>query len=221
MKKLVSVCLVLMMVCSLALAETVYVSISDGAGKLVVAYEPFEVTDTDADGAVTLRDALAAAHDAAYEGGAEAGFATENTEYGISLMKLWGVENGGSYGYYVNNLSPLSLLDPVSEGDHVQAYAFTDLAGWSDTFCFFDFLSIEPSADFELTLTAQGYDADWNPVYIPIEGAMITINGVDSGITTDAEGKAIIDIGEAGEYLISARSDSLVLVPPVCSAKIG
>lgn len=51
---------------------TVYVTISD-AGVLKVAQEPVAVTDGDGDGALTVHDALLAAHDALYQGGAEAG----------------------------------------------------------------------------------------------------------------------------------------------------
>ena len=35
-------------------------------------------------------------------------------------------------------------------------------------------------------------------------------------VLTDAEGNARFTIEAAGEYLISARSDSAILVPPVC-----
>lgn len=220
MKKLVAMILVLMFVCVCASAETVYVSIRSGQGELALAHAAVEVSDADGDGIVSLNDALYAAHEAHYEGGAAAGFASSMSDYGISLDCLWGEANGGSYGYYLNNLSPNSLLDPVQEGDHLYAYAFTDLESWSDTFCFFDFAAIETSADFELTLTAHGYDADWNVVYTPVEGAEITVDGEDSGIVTDANGKAILDLS-AGEYVISARSEQINMVAPVCIARIG
>lgn len=48
--------------------------------------------------------------------------------------KLWGTENGGSYGYYVNNVSTWSLTDPVDEGDYVNAFVYTDLTTWFDTY---------------------------------------------------------------------------------------
>lgn len=221
MKKLVCCVLAMMMLCVCAAAESVYVTISDDQGNLVMASEAIDVSDADEDGAITVYDALYAAHEAAYDGGAAAGFGVENTEYGLSLTKLWGVENGGSYGYYVNNVSAYSPLDPLKEGDHLQAYVYTDLEAWSDTYCYFDCLSIETSADFELTLTAQTFDADWNAVLHPIEGAIITVNGNETEFVTDAEGKVVIDLQESGEYVISAVSDQMTLVPPVCLAKIG
>ena len=95
MKKLVSMMLVLLFVCACAAAETVFVSISDDQGRLALAHAAVEVNDADGDGAVSLSDALFAAHEAYYDGGAAAGFASSTTDYGISLDRLWGVENGG------------------------------------------------------------------------------------------------------------------------------
>ena len=112
-------------------AETadVDVTISDGTGTLPLAQEKITVTDIDADGALTINDALYIAHEEYYNGGAEAGFASAETEYGLSLNKLWGVENGGSYGYYKNNVSAMSLSDTIADGDYITAYAFSDLSG--------------------------------------------------------------------------------------------
>ena len=220
MKKLLSILCAMVVLMGCAAAETVHVTIADDQGDIALAHEQIDVTDIDADGVVSICDALYAAHEKHYEGGAEAGFIAENTEYGISMFRLWGVENGGSYGYYVNNASPASLLDAVKDGDSIYAYAFTDLETWSDTYCYFDFAAIETSADFALKLTALTYDANWNMVAVPIAGAMITLNGEDSGIMTDADGEAVLDL-ESGDYLISAYSNEMNLVPPVCVAAIG
>ena len=221
MKKTVRVMLAALMilaVCGCALAETVYVSISTGDGKLPLAYVPVEANDLDGDGILTIDEVLCCAHEAAYEGGAAAGYISEETEYGKSMYRLWGEENSGSYGYYVNNISGISLLDPVKDGDHVKAYAYQDLDMWSDTYSNFASPTVEyavgESAAF--VLSAQTFDANWNPVTIPVEGAVITINGEDSAVVTGADGSAAIVFDEAGEYVISARSDSMTLVPPVC-----
>jgi len=205
-------------------AETadVYVTISDGTGALPLAQEKITVTDVDADGALTINDALFAAHDAKYDGGAEAGFASGETEYGLSLNKLWGVENGGSYGYYKNNSSAMSLSDTVVDGDYINAYAFSDLTTWSDVYSWFDIDSAEldTGAEMALTLSYAGYDADWNPVTLFASDAVITINGEKTSFTTDSQGKAEIKFDEAGEYVISAVSDAQTLVPPVCKVTV-
>ncbi|MBP5657968.1 MAG: hypothetical protein J6X52_05545, partial [Clostridia bacterium] len=79
----------------------VYVTIANG--ELVLAREAVTLTDADNDGALTINDALYLAHEAKFEGGAAAGYASSTGDYGLSLTKLWGVENGGSYGYFVND----------------------------------------------------------------------------------------------------------------------
>ena len=204
--------------CGAAVAETVYVTIADGQGQLVMVNAAIDVTDIDADGALTINDALYAAHEAAYEGGAEAGYAAADAGYGLSISKLWGEENGGSYGYYLNDVSAYSLLDPVADGDYLNAFVYTDLEAWSDTYCAFDCAAAEMEAGtvLDLTLNMMTFDENWNPVSLPVEGAILTIDGEDSEVVTDAEGKAQFTIEAAGEYLISARSDSAILVPPVC-----
>ncbi|MBR2284360.1 MAG: hypothetical protein IJ874_08080 [Ruminococcus sp.] len=201
----------------------VYVTISDSTGKLVVTQEKVTVTDIDNDGALTINDALYIAHENSYEGGAEAGYGTSVTQYGLGITKLWGTENGGSYGYYVNNASAWSLSDVLKTGDYLNAFVYTDTTGWSDKYTYFDSNTAEAKQGDELTLTLSqaAFDADYSPITLPVEGASITINGVDSGAVTDAEGKATITLAAAGNAVISATSDSLTLVPPVCIAAVA
>ena len=71
-------------------------------GGLELANSEVTVTDIDGDGALTINDALCAAHESYFKGGAAAGYASEMSDYGLMLTKLWGIENGGSYGYYVH-----------------------------------------------------------------------------------------------------------------------
>ena len=199
----------------------VYVTISDKDGKLVVTQEKIEVTDIDNDGALTINDALYAAHEAKYEGGAAAGYATETTQWGLGLVKVWGTANGGSYGYVVNNASAMGLTDVVKNGDYVNAYIYTDLTTWSDAYSFFDINTIDTKEGKEITLTlsANGYDANCNPPVTPVEGATITLNGKATEYKTDATGKVTF-ILEKGEYVISAISDKQILVPAVCKASV-
>jgi len=200
----------------------VYVTIADGSGDIVVAHEAVTVSDTDADGAITISDALACAHAEFYKDGAD-GYGTFVSDYGLSLGKLWGEENGGSYGYYVNNASAWSLADPVVDGDHVYAFVYTDLTTWSDTYSWFDKAEVSAAAGDEITLTLKcaGYDADWNPVESAVEGATITVNGEETDVKTDANGVAVIKIEDEGSVIISAESDTAVLVPAICVAEIA
>ena len=223
MKKFVCLVLAAMLIlCSFAMAEKVFVTVSTGEGRLAMTNLAVEASDLDSDGVVSINDALIAAHDMAYEGGSEAGYASEETPYGISMTRLWGEENGGSYGYYLNDASPMSLLDAVSDGDSIHAYAFQDLAGWSDTYCYFQVKEAEMGAGDSviLTLTALLFDADWNIVPTPVEGAVITIDGSDTEFITNVEGCAAVSIADEGSYTISARHESMTLVPPVCVVEV-
>ncbi len=221
MKKFLSVLLALAMLVSLAAfaeeAPTVYVSISDDTGALVLAYAPVTLTDADGDGALTICDVLMLAHAAYHPDGADA-FLAEDTEWGLSMYKLWGVENGGSYGYCLNDASAWSLVDPIQAGDHVKAYVYTDLTAWSDTYASFaaPVASAAVNAEVALTLSAAGYDEAWNPVTLAVSGAVITVNGEKTEVVTDENGNALLTFAKAGVYTVSAVSDTMTLVPPVC-----
>lgn len=201
----------------------VYVTIADGDGKLVLTQEEITVTDRNDDGILTIDEALFATHEAKYEGGAAAGYGSAVSSWGLSLTKLWGVENGGSYGYYVNNASAMGLGDEVKEGDYINAFIYTDLTTWSDKYTFFNknTLTAHEDEEISLTLSAAGYDASYNPITTPVEGATITLNGVATNIKTNAEGKATVKLADAGKVVISAASDTAILVPPVCVATVA
>ena len=191
-------------------------------GLPVVPAETVSVTDQDSDGTLTIYDALACAH-AQYSSGGAAAFAAEETEYGLSMTRLWGIENGGSYGYYLNHASPMSLLDPVSAGDTVTAYSYSDLENWSDVYAWFEGSCGDGTA--ELTLYAQQFDENWNPVTAPVAGAEIFVNDSPTGLVTDDAGRVSVPFTDAdatghnGRILITAASDEMVLVTPVFRAK--
>lgn len=200
----------------------VYVTIRDSEGKLVLVQEKIAVSDTDGDNVLSINDALYVAHEKHHPNGAS-GYESQETAYGKSLTKLWGNDNGGSYGYYLNNASPLSLSDSIKDGDYIDAYSYTDLTAWSDTYCYFEERNSEKDENEKITLKlmAATYDENWNPITAPISDAVITIDGEKSGITTNSEGEAEITIKESGKHIISAVSDNQILVAPSCIAIIG
>lgn len=224
MKIFISFLIVLSLLCgALAVASfaadevTVYVTVCTDSLRL--AQEPIKVTDADGDGELTINDALYLAHEAKFDGGAAAGYANATGDYGLYITKLWGTENGGSYGYYVNNVSASGLADKVSNGDYLNAFAYTDLTGFSDAYCYFDSFSAsaEQGTELSLTLSRIGYDENWNTVVLAVAGAELTLNGESTGVKTDENGKATISAPDAGTYIVSAKSDTLTLVPPVCT----
>lgn len=216
MKKAFSLALVLALLFAFSAAAeispVVYVTIVNGDLKLV--QRPVSLYDTDGDGVLTVSDALYIAHEDSYEGGAQAGYAAQMGDYGLMLTRLWGVENGGAFGFYVNNVMSMGLADPIAEGDYVSAYVYTDTTGWSDTFTYFDTYTAEPG-EITLTLSASGFDpVTYAPVSTPVSGAEIVINGSNTGVFTDANGEAVLSV-QAGD-VVSAVSDSQNIVAPCC-----
>jgi hypothetical protein len=189
-------------------------------GELVATQVSVPVEDIDGDGVFTINDALYCAHEQVYEGGADAGYSYYTSEYGLSMSKLWGDESG-AYGYYLNNTSCMSLADPVKNGDYITAFVYAS-SDWSDVYTYFDVSTktVEVGEQIELTLMAAGYDESWNPITYPVKGATITVDGAPTGIVTDENGKATFKRNEIGTTVISAKSETQTLVPPVCSINV-
>ena len=232
MKRLFALLLIAVMALSLCavsvsadeLSADVYVTVCD-EGKLALTAQKITVTDTDSDGELTINDALYAAHEAFYPGGAAEGYATEDTQYGLSLTKLWGVANGMSgYVYYLNNdFSAVSnLKTQVKEGDYVAAYSFVDLETWSDKYTYFDRFTEDITAgDVTLTLKKADFDENWTPITVPVEGAMITVDGVATGIKTDENGAVTFPLSANGTHFVSADVEGQTVVPPVYVANVS
>lgn len=232
MKKTISISVALLMLFSIfgisAFAESnpktanVYVTISN-AGNLVVCQEKITVTDRNNDGNLDIDEALYATHEAKYEGGAAAGYSSANTpQYGLSLTKLWGVENGGSYGYYVENESAWSLADIVEEGNYITAFVYKDIA-CSDKYSFFNKNTLTATAETEiaLTLSTFAYDSNWQAYKVPVKNATITLNGEATEYKTDENGEVTMKISKAGDYIVSATSATEILVPPVLTLTVN
>lgn len=227
MKKTIAILLTVLMLMSVGVlfanAEEngdteVYVTIADKDGKLVVTAEKVAVTDIDNDSVLTINDALYAAHEQFYEGGAAAGYESYvHKDYGLSLKKLWG-DNSGSFSYQLNNGDPVwNLAQQIKADDYIAAYIYRDTKNWSDTYLFFDRLVDEDVEPGEITLTLQNlaFDADYNTIKEPTAGAEITVDGKATGEFTDENGKATVTITEPGEHLVSATMKDKVIVSPV------
>lgn len=229
MKKITSILIGLIIVFSTCvtvanaeeLKAEIYVNIFD-KGTLAVTYEKVTVADIDNDGALTINDTLVAAHEAFYKGGAESGYASAESEFGVSIVKLWG-DTSGSYGYYINNASAWSLADPVKNGDLVSAFVYTDTLGWSDSYSFFDFNKVDAKENESITLTLSvaGFDESWNSVTLPLKDAIITVNGEKTDCVTDEDGKVTISFKSNGRYVVSAVSGESIIVPPVCIIEVS
>lgn len=192
------------------------------AGELAVATKSLTVSDQDSDGKLTINDAIIAAHNAYYDGGAAAGFVTEKTQYGLSIIKFWGIENGGSYGYYLNNALADGLTSTIKSGDVLTAYAFADLTDWSDVYTFFNVTNVTAQAGkaFTLTLNKVSFDDNWQAVTEPLANATIVVNNGKVNVKTNKQGKVTLTLDQPGTYVISAVSSDETIVPPACNVRV-
>ena len=196
----------------------VYVTIADDTGALVVRQQSVDVTDVDSDGKFTIYDTLYCAHEKYFKGGAEAGFAAGEVEgyEGKSLFKLWGIENGGSYGYCLNDKFAWSLMDEVTENNYLNAYVFTDTVAYSDTYSFFEshVYGLKKNKTLKIKLFYYTYDENFMPVAAPLTNARLIINGNDTEYITNSKGYVKVKFEESGSYFISAVHPVTNIVAP-------
>ena len=227
MKKLLALLLVLTLLAGLAVtvlaAEgsiTVSVSIcKDGAYVIGTDGAPVsavsvEVQDHNKNGKFDLDDTLFCAHQLLFEGGAEAGYASAQTDYGLSMTKLWGDESG-AYSYYINNAMVVTdLTAEVKNGDLVAAYVYADQEGWTDTYTYFTAIPFGgrciEGETVELVLMKDVFGTPE-----PFAGAKVLANGKQVCVS-DALGLVDFPIDAVGEYILTAESDDLTIVPPFC-----
>lgn len=195
---------------------SVYVTINNAKDGLKVTQEKIEVTDIDNDDKITINDALTVAHDKFFEGGSAAGYATVPSTYGPMVSKLWGVENGGSYGYYVNGNMASGPMDKLEEGAFLDAYVYADTTAFSDIYGFFDTREkdVNQGDKVNLKLSRITFDENFMPKAVPLADATVTVNGQDAG-KTDADGNVEIE-AVAGKNVVSAYvAAPSYLIPPV------
>ncbi len=220
-KRMLAILLAVMMVVGLVpvLAEgtgaeiTVSVSVSrygeilkDKSGN-DMAYLPVTLTGKDS---YTLDDAFLAAHIAYCEDGADGYQSVYDERYdSISVTKMWG-DTSGKFGYQVNGgtQSVGGGTHPIEDGDRVDIALYKNSFPDTEAYAIFDVVkkNAYPDEIFELTLSCvSGFDESWNNVFSPCEGATITVNGTETTVVTDANGKATITLDAVGDYIISAK----------------
>ena len=204
-------------------AVNIIISISS-TGKLAVEREQLEVTDKDGDSKFTINDALLAAHDTFFKGGSEEGFHTEETQYGLTITRLWGKENNNSFLYYLNNQMAGGLLDPISENDDLYAFSLVDAENCTDQYSYLEpnaFSVSEEESEMEFTLHGIGFNSNWEPVDAPFENGIIVVDGVKTEYTTGKDGKVKVKLAP-GRHTVSAVSgdESKILVPPVAKGTV-
>ncbi len=178
------------------------------------------VSDRNCDGTLSYDEALYAAHETYYPGGAEAGYSSFTGQYGLSLSILWGKGSAGisaAAGYYLNDASCWSLADPVKEGDRITAFNYKDTDSWSDSYSFFTEYSVSTKSGSVVTLTLN--KSDYFTGITPYANANVVLLGEHAPQevwTTDENGQVKITISNTGTYYAVATIPSGTLVPAVC-----
>ena len=172
------------------------------------------LTDADSDGVLTVNDALLLAHDAAYDGGASAGYAYSQVEDALKIDKLWGTSDA-AYGCFLNHREA-ALSVPMQDGDSLTAAVLTE--GKQDVYTYFSCDTASAVAEQPLTLTLQYLTISNDQVVsLPLADAVIFVNDVATEFKTDAEGKVDIILLREGLFSISAQNYDQAIVPPICT----
>lgn len=196
-------------------AACAYVSVALSGGDPVLVHQETRLRDVDGDGVLTVHDAMLAVHDARFEGGAEAGYASEQAEDGRIATMLWG-ETESNIGIYVNHAPAEDLLAPVQDGDLL--YAFTYGEAEDVLYCHFDVADASVTGEEKLALALTAYIPGEGEQ--PVADAVIRIDGRDTAFRTDEEGKVTLQFDGSGSCTVSARKDGVTLVPPVCTVSV-
>ena len=204
------------------------VSISD-RGELVkakddsvMARKNITVKDADKDGKFTVNDALIAAHDSYYNGGAAEGYRSAPSPYGTAIEKLWGDESG-AFSYWLNDKSCWSLDDEVKDGDYVVAFIYKDQTYWGDSYSKFDsdIYSCMTGQKVKVNVSESYYDDNYEIKFKPSSQAKVSvIGGTAEPVVTNADGQAELIFTEPGTYQIQAWKDNGLLVPCVATVNV-
>jgi hypothetical protein len=173
--------------------------------------------DEDGDGAITISDALYVAHKIYCSAGVS-GYAAEESEFGLSLVKLWG-DDSGNFGYYLNHKPATSLADTIKEGDVINACIYEGVYPNMESYAYFDKDSavVSEGGSVTLTLMKLGYDENFNTVSSPVANAKLTVDAAPWGeYTTDENGKVTFTPEWTAEMIVSALGENEEIIMPVC-----
>ena len=186
---------------------TVYMTVSD-RGVLATANDgaamfnrSVEVSDINSDGVLTYDEALTAAH-AAYCPG---GYASAETEWGVSVSRLWGVDtmnclfflNDSALENDVGNRDTSAL----HAGDYLVASVNKDNTYYADHYVSFAKRTSTAIAGREFALCLNGgMGSDKISIGVWNAGKFTVVDGAK----IDADGNVTLTFREAGSYLLTA-----------------
>lgn len=220
-------------------SAVLYMTIVDGNGNFVkttdgeeVCRYAFKVVDTpeNPDGIITIYEALEQIHAQKCPAGAD-GFSG-----GSFITMLWGEENYGWLGYYLNDVymngngQPkvgtngrrfVDRLLSTEIADGQDYYTIYSYQTYSDSYTYFPNVEQEAFVGYPKTFTAYGYST-YGSAAAPA-GATITVTDSegkaldDLATITDENGKFTITFPEAGSYTVTlSNGDRQAFVPSRC-----
>ena len=179
------------------------------------------VQDVNKDGILSYDEALTAAHNTYYEGGAAAGYATQDSEsYGLGITKFWGYDEKNAFGYWLNDASCRNLSGAVKAGDSINAFIYKDKINFLDSYTKFAQAEYKAVTGSTLTVSVQKavYDESYNMSYAECTDAVLTVYDSNYKVLT-AENNYTIDgyqvtFKKAGTYyVVTAGTESTSYVP--------
>ena len=184
------------------------------------------VKDLDSNGVLTYDEALIAAHNEYYDGGAAAGYATENSDYGLKITKLWG-DGSGAYSYCLNDVFCNGLSDTVKADDYLTAYSFKDAENYSDAYTKFNQKEYKVSTGSQMTASVKkaSFDEAGKLVYTDCDGAVLS--AYDSDLQPLGADAYTVDgykvtFHKAGTYYLTATgTDNMNLVPAAAKVTVA
>ena len=201
---------------------SVFVSVSQqGVPALTKDGKPAVLMEVRIPEGSTVEDAIVAAHEAYCPDGA-AGWEKAESDWGMSMVKIWGSYDGVG-AYYVDGEMPMVQSWELTAGDG--SYVDLVLYGpdWSDSYAQFDRRTeiLAAGEEVTLTLTHDVFDENWVSQPMALAGATVkTVDGKVLG-TTDQDGKITVSFAEAGTYLVTATSEDMAITAPIFAAYVG
>ncbi len=207
-------------------AEPIEVSVTIvDKGNIIVPEETITVIDLDKSGDFNVDEVLVAAHEEFYASGAEAGYASEDSDFGLYMTKFWG-DDSGYFGYWCNDDACWSLDDVVEEGDYIVAFIYQNTSTWDyySKFADTDYETVQ-EVDAVISLERSDYDEEWNVIYKPHKGATIKlyneafeeISADAYSVTDNADGTYSVKVKDAGVYKVVGYDSATPIVPNLCN----
>lgn len=161
--------------------------------------------------------------------GEDNGYSTVSGDYGLYVTKFWGNETS-NLGYQMNGGKAYvgGLDTAVNNGDCVDVSIYQNYYPNTENYTVFESYKDDAYVNepFEIKLSQASYDENYNFVFSPCAGAKIIVNGSETEVTTDSEGKATLNFETAGDYVVSAKKTKLsgeddvtAITAPVCLVK--